>query len=69
MNAPGSKILLLSLPGEAEAFGQELASGLAQAGVSHEFVDVAPNYYDTILDRLEAGAIPVILKSLRRGNA
>lgn len=69
MSAPGSKILLLSLRGEAEAFGEELASGLSQAGVSHEFVDVAPNYYDTILDRLEAGAIPVILKSLRRGNA
>lgn len=69
MSGSGSKILLLSLPGDAEALGRQLARALSSTAVSHEFLDVAPSCYEAILDRLEGGALPVILKSRRERHS
>ena len=57
-----SKILFLRVP-EADAdFAQKIAGGISADGVAHEFVDVGPDTYESILDRLEAGVLPVVLK-------
>jgi hypothetical protein len=57
-----SKILFLRVPDADADFGKHIASGISADGVAHEFVDVGPDTYDSILDRLEVGVLPVVLK-------
>ena len=60
-----SKILFLRVPEADASFGQQVAGGLAGGSVAHEFIDVSADTYDMILDRLEDGALPVVLKTGR----
>jgi hypothetical protein len=65
-----SKVLFLTVPDDgaaepADAFGRRVAEHLPGSEIRHEFVELAPGRYDDILDRLEAGVLPVVLKSAR----
>jgi len=59
------KILFLKVPGADDVFGQQVAESLPQGDVHHEFVDVTEGDYEAILDRLEPGVLPVVLKAPR----
>jgi hypothetical protein len=64
------KVLFLTVPDgaaaePADAFGRRVAEHLPGGEIRHEFVEVGPGRYDEILDRLEAGVLPVVLKSAR----
>lgn len=61
-----NKILFLRVPEADTGFGQQVAGCLSDRGVAYEFIDVGADTYDTILDRLEDGVLPVVLKPGRR---
>lgn len=65
------KVLFITVPDEeagepADALGRRIADHLPQDGAVHEFMELRPGEYDAVLDRLDAGALPVVLKSARR---
>lgn len=59
------KVFFLKVPGAEEAFAAELTGHLPSAGVDYEFMEVSEGHYDGILDRLEAGVLPIVLKAPR----
>lgn len=59
------KILFLRVPDADEAFAAAVMANLPTAGVEYESLDVSEDQYDTILDRLEPGILPVVLKAPR----
>gem|GEM_PF-2343552 len=65
MSQPICKVLFLKVPGADDGFGRQVAESLSQGDVHHEFVDVAEVGYEAILDRLEPGVLPVVLKAPR----
>jgi hypothetical protein len=70
MSGKISKVLFLTVPDggatePADAFGRRVAEHLPGSEIRHEFVELGPGRYDDILDRLEAGVLPVVLKSAR----
>lgn len=56
------KVLFLKVPGADEGFERDLRSGLPQGDVAHEVHDLAAPDYDAILDGLEPGVLPVVLR-------
>lgn len=71
MNAKVCKVLFLTVPDDAadvgtDAFGRRIADHLPSDRAVHEFMELGSGRYDAVLDRLEAGALPVVLKSARR---
>jgi hypothetical protein len=59
------KILFLKVPGADEGFASAVAQNIPADTVQHEFLEVAPEQYDAILDRLGAGVLPIVLKAPR----
>lgn len=59
------KILFLRVPGADDDLGQQVAEHLPDGDVVAEFCDLAGEDYDAVLDRLQPGVLPVILRAAR----
>jgi hypothetical protein len=71
MSGKYCKVLFLTVPDDqaeepADVLGRLVAEHLPKDQVVHEFVELRSGEYDAVLDRLEAGVLPVVLKSARR---
>jgi hypothetical protein len=65
------KVLFLTVPDEeagesADVLGHRIADHLPDGRAVHEFMELRPGEYDAVLDRLDAGVLPVVLKPARR---
>lgn len=65
MNESVRKVLFLRVPDADEAFAAAIMASLPAGVVEHESVQVLEGQYDAILDRLESGVLPVVLKASR----
>ncbi|ACL71171.1 hypothetical protein [Thioalkalivibrio sulfidiphilus] len=59
------KILFLKMPGAGDELSGGVVANLPADSVHHEFMEVSSGQYEAILDRLEAGVLPVVLKAPR----
>jgi len=59
------KILFLKVPGADDDLGQQVAEHLPDGDVVHEFCELGGDNYDAVLDRLQPGVLPVVLRAPR----
>lgn len=59
------KVLFLRVADADEAFAAAVTASLPGGIVEHEYMDVLEGQYDAVLDRLEPGTLPVVLKASR----
>jgi len=59
------KVLFLRAPDADEVFASAVMANLPKGVVEYEVLNLMEGQYDAILDRLEPGILPVVLKAPR----